>query len=228
MEESLAGQLLLASPALSDPNFERSVVLIGVHSDEGAMGVVLNRPSTVTVGEAAPQLEVTVAESDPVYVGGPVQPTSIVFLAEFLDPSPAGLLVLGRIGFPAADADLDELSEATGRVRVFAGFAGWGEGQLEAEIDQGDWIAQAALPEDVFTDVPRQLWSNVLTRKGGSYVLLARMPEDPSVNGRPARAPRAARPARFSAAAPRRPRRAAGGSDSARRARSGTAATPRP
>jgi putative transcriptional regulator len=182
MEESLAGQLLLASPALQDPNFERTVVLIGVHSEEGAMGVVLNRPSAVTVGEAAPQLEEAVGESDPVYIGGPVQPSSIVFLAEFLDPSPAGLIVLGRIGFPAPDAELEQISEATERVRVFAGFAGWGEGQLEAEIDQGDWIADQAQPEDVFTDDPQQLWSNVLTRKGGSYALLARMPPDPSVN----------------------------------------------
>jgi len=182
MEESLVGQLLLASPTLRDPNFERSVVLIGVHSEEGAMGVVLNRPSEVTVGEAAPQLEQTVDESERVFVGGPVQPGSIVFLAEFLDPEPAGVLVLGRIGFPAPDAELDELSRVTGRVRVFAGFAGWGEGQLEAEIADGDWIAHAALPEDVFSEVPEHLWSDVLTRMGGSYALIARMPTDPSVN----------------------------------------------
>lgn len=182
MDESLAGQLLLASPALLDPNFERTVVLIGVHSADGAMGVVLNRPSQSTIGDAAPQLEEAVGGSDPVYVGGPVQPGSIVFLAEFADPSPAGLIVLGRIGFPAPDADLDELARATDRVRVFAGFAGWGEGQLEAEIERGDWIAQAALPEDVFTDAPEELWSSVLTRKGGSYALIARMPRDPSLN----------------------------------------------
>jgi putative transcriptional regulator len=181
-EETLAGHLLLASPSLRDPNFERTVVLIGMHSDEGAMGVVLNRPSTVTIGDAAPQLEQAVGDTEPVFVGGPVQPSSIVFLAEFLDPSPAGVMVLGRIGFPAPDADIEELSEATDRVRVFAGFAGWGEGQLEAEIEQGDWIAQTALPEDVFTEVPEQLWSRVLTRKGGSYALVARMPPDPSVN----------------------------------------------
>jgi putative transcriptional regulator len=182
MDESLVGQLLLASPALRDPNFERTVVLIGVHSDEGAMGVVLNRPSEVTVGEAAPQLEPTIDESERVFVGGPVQPGSIVFLAEFLDPDPAGVLVLGRIGFPAPDAELEELSQAIARVRVFAGFAGWGEGQLEAEIAEGDWIAQVALPEDVFSELPEDLWSSVLTRKGGSYALLARMPADPSLN----------------------------------------------
>jgi putative transcriptional regulator len=182
MAESLTGQLLLASPTLRDPNFIRTVVLISVHSDEGAMGVVLNRPSAVTVSEAVPQLEDAVAEEEPVYVGGPVQPSSIVFLAEFLDPSPAGLLVLGRIGFPAPDAGIEELTEATARRRVFAGYAGWGEGQLDAEVEEGDWIAHTALPEDVFTELPEELWATVLTRKGGSYALIARMPPDPSVN----------------------------------------------
>jgi putative transcriptional regulator len=157
-------------------------VLVSVHSEEGAMGVVLNRPSAVTVGEAVPQLEQTVAEEEPVFVGGPVQPSSIVFLAEFLDPTPAGLLVLGRIGFPAPDAPIEQLTDATARRRVFAGYAGWGEGQLDAEVQDGDWIAHTALPEDVFTDVPDELWSRVLTRKGGSYALIARMPADPSVN----------------------------------------------
>jgi putative transcriptional regulator len=129
-----------------------------------------------------PQLEEAVTEAEHVYVGGPVQPTSVVFLAEFIDPSPAGLLVLGRIGFPAPDAGIEELIEATGRGRVFAGYAGWGEGQLDAEIEQGDWIAHSALAEDVFTEMPDELWSSVLTRKGGSYALVARMPLDPSVN----------------------------------------------
>src|ERR1700722_17763498 len=111
MVQSLCGQLLLASPALTDPNFRRAVILVGVHSEEGAMGVVLNRPSEVTVSEAVPQLEQTVAEREPVYVGGPVQPSSIVFLAEFLDPTPAGLLVVGRIGFPAPDAGIGGVTE---------------------------------------------------------------------------------------------------------------------
>jgi putative transcriptional regulator len=182
MDESLSGQLLVAAPSLLDPNFRRTVVLVGAHSEEGAMGVVLNRPSEVTVGEAVPQLEQAVGELETVYVGGPVQPSSIVFLAEFLDPSPAGLLVLGRIGFPAPEADIDELAGATARRRVFAGYAGWGEGQLDEELDQGDWIAQLARPEDVFTQDPDELWSKVLARKGGAYALMARMPLDPSVN----------------------------------------------
>src|SRR6266571_5126152 len=107
MEESLAGQLLLAVPNLADPNFARTVVLIGVHSSDGAMGLVLNRPSELTVADAVPELDGAVA-----------------------------------------------------------GFAGWGEGQLEAEMENGDWIPQAALAEDVFTDEPAELWSRVLARKG--------------------------------------------------------------
>jgi putative transcriptional regulator len=182
VDESLAGQLLLASPSLQDPNFSRTVVLVGVHSEEGAMGVVLNRPSRATVGEAVPQLEPAVDELETVYVGGPVQPVSVVCLAEFLDPSYAELIVLGRIGFPKPGTDLGELAQATARKRVFAGYAGWGEGQLDAEIERGDWISDPALPEDVFSDSPLELWSSVLTRKGGSYALLARMPVDPSTN----------------------------------------------
>jgi putative transcriptional regulator len=182
MAESLSGRLLVAAPSLKDPNFRRAVVLIGAHSEEGAMGVVLNRPSKVTVGEAVPALERAAGEAETVFVGGPVQPRSIVFLAEFLDPAPAGLLVLGRIGFPAPEADVDDLSEAIARGRVFAGYAGWGEGQLEEEVENGDWIAQQALPEDVFTEDPEKLWSRVLARKGGAYVLMARMPLDPSLN----------------------------------------------
>lgn len=179
---SLAGRLLLASTTLEDPNFLRTVVLIGMHSAEGALGLVLNRPSTSTVANAVPQLEGMVAEEEPVFVGGPVQSSSIVMLAEFLDPAPAGLLVLGRIGLPAPDASLEELAETTSRRRVYAGYAGWGEGQLDAEVDRGDWIVQDALPEDVFCEQPDGLWSGVLTRKGGRYALLARMPLDPSLN----------------------------------------------
>jgi putative transcriptional regulator len=182
MSESLAGQLLLAAPTLQDPNFARTVVLVGVHNDEGAMGVVLNRPSSSSVGEAVPQLAEIVGEDETVYVGGPVQPSAVVFLAEFLEPSLAGMLVLGRIGFPVPEASVEQLTEATSRTRVFAGHAGWGAGQLDAELSDGDWITHPAEPEDVFCAEPEGLWGRVLRRKGGSYALIARMPLDPSVN----------------------------------------------
>jgi len=179
---SLAGRLVLASTTLQDPNFLRTVVLIGMHSEQGALGLVLNRPSEVTVGEAVPQLEAMMGPTEPVYVGGPVQQGAIVMLAEFTDPGAAGILVLGRIGLPAPDAPLESLEDATARRRVFAGYAGWGEGQLDAELEQGDWITHDPRPEDIFSEAPGELWSEVLTRKGGKYALIARMPLDPSVN----------------------------------------------
>jgi putative transcriptional regulator len=182
MEDSLAGRLLIAAPSLQDPNFMRTVVLIGVHSDEGAMGVVLNRPSGSTVGEAVPQLADAVGAEQAVFLGGPVQQGAVVCLAEFLDPEPAALLVLGRIGFPAPEAELEELAETTCRGRVYAGYAGWGEGQLDAELAGGDWIALDGQPQDVFTEEPDSLWSEVLRRNGGRYAMIARMPVDPSVN----------------------------------------------
>jgi putative transcriptional regulator len=180
--ESLRGQLLLAAPALTDPNFQRTVVLIGEHNADGALGVVLNRPSPLTVAQAVPALGDAVDGDGAVYVGGPVAPNSIMFLAEFLEPSYAALLVFGRIGLLSSQAEIDELPSATERGRVFAGHAGWGPGQLDAEFDNGDWIAEPARPQDVFTDDPDGLWGAVLTRKGGRFSLLARMPPDPSVN----------------------------------------------
>jgi putative transcriptional regulator len=180
--ESLAGRLLVASTTLQDANFARTVVLIGLHNEDGALGLVLNRPSTSTVASAVPQLGELLDEEDQVFVGGPVQGSSIVMLAEFDDPAAAGLLVLGRIGLPAPDASLEQLAAATARRRAYAGYAGWSQGQLDAEVGAGDWIAHDALPDDVFSTEPEQLWSSVLTRKGGRYALLARMPLDPSLN----------------------------------------------
>jgi putative transcriptional regulator len=158
------------------------VVLIGMHSEQGALGLVLNRPSTITVGEAVPSLGQMMGEDEQVYVGGPVQPGAIVMLAEFLDPAAAGVLVSGRIGLPAPDAPLETLEDATARRRVYAGYAGWGEGQLDAEFEHGDWIEMDPQPQDIFSESPGELWREVLTRKGGKYALIARMPLDPSVN----------------------------------------------
>jgi putative transcriptional regulator len=180
--DSLQGQLLIASPALEDPNFRRTVVLVTAHSDEGAVGVVLNRPSQTTVEEAVPQLG-TVAEGDEiVYVGGPVNPAGVAVLAEFDEPDEAGVHVLDDIGFVDLEQALEGAPPSLRRRRVFAGVAGWGEGQLEDELERDDWILEPALTEDVFAADAVDLWAAVLRRKGGAYALVARMPEDPSMN----------------------------------------------
>lgn len=179
---SLKGQLLLASSDLFDPNFRRAVVLVTAHSDEGAMGLVLNRPSEATVAEAVPALADVVPEDSVVHAGGPVEPGAVVVLAEFEDPGAAAALVFADVGFMAAEADTAMLPLETRRTRVFAGYAGWGPGQLEAELEAEGWIVEPARREDVFFDVVEDLWSEVLRRKGGPYALLATMPPDPSMN----------------------------------------------
>jgi len=180
--ESLRAQLLVASPQLMDPNFARTVVLITEHNDDGAMGIILNRPATTTVTDAAPELEDLVEPGEDVFVGGPVQPSSVIVLAEWEDFDKVTVPVFDGIGFVGADADPDELGRTVSRARVFAGFAGWSPGQLEMELERDDWILEPALPEDVFAADPEQLWSDVLERKGGEYALVARMPLDPSLN----------------------------------------------
>jgi putative transcriptional regulator len=178
---SLKGHLLVAGPALVDPNFRRSVVLVGDHGEEGALGVILNRASDSTVDEAVPELAALVDGATPVHVGGPVQPSAIVVLAEFAEPDRAEALVLEDIGFLPAEIDPDVLGELR-RARVFAGYAGWGPGQLDDELNEGSWIVEPADPEDVFTADPEELWSDVLRRKGGPFSVLALMPPDPSLN----------------------------------------------
>jgi putative transcriptional regulator len=164
-----------------DPNFWRTVVLIVEHSDEGALGLVLNRPSETTVGEAVSELEQLLEADDPLYVGGPVQPSALIVLAEFDQPREAALIAFEDVGVLASGAQEDpELSVRRGR--AFVGHAGWAPGQLDDEVDRGDWILEPARSEDAFTGAPLELWSRVLTRKGGSYALVARMPPDPSVN----------------------------------------------
>jgi putative transcriptional regulator len=179
--DSLKGQLLIAGPNLFDPNFRRTVVLVAEHNEEGALGVVLNRPSEVTVAQAASALLPLVEPEDLLYVGGPVQPQAAVVLAEFEDPEAAGLVAFGSIGFLVGDIQPDVVTGIR-RARVFAGYAGWGEGQLEQEIEEDSWILDPALPEDVFTEDPEGLWSGVLRRKGRRYELLSTMPFDPSLN----------------------------------------------
>ena len=179
--DSLKGQLLVAGPSLLDPNFWRTVVLVGEHSEEGALGVVLNRASETEVTDALPELAGLADAMGSVHVGGPVQPSAIVVLAEFVEPDRAPTLVLDSVGFLPSEVDPDALGELR-HARVFAGYAGWGPGQLDEELEEGSWIVEPALPEDVFTDDPDGLWSDVLRRKGGPYGVLAAMPPDPSLN----------------------------------------------
>lgn len=178
--EDLKGQLLVAGGGLLDPNFRQAVVMVAEHGAEGALGVVLNRPLEVPAAEAGPELEAIVTPGDSLFSGGPVQPQAAVIVAEFESPDANDEIVFGRVGLlghidPAAGARVR-------RARVYAGYAGWGPGQLERELADSSWIVEPALPEDVFTTEPSALWRTVLQRKGSRYAMLSLMPFDPSTN----------------------------------------------
>ena len=178
--DSLQGKLIVSSPALIDPNFRKTVVLIAHHDEDGAMGLVLSRPSDVAALEAVPLLTGLPGASGPVFVGGPVQPEAFMVLAEFDDVEEAAAPIMGHLGFMPADAEPDE--HAIRRLRLFAGDSGWRSGQLEAELDEGSWIVVDAIADDAFADDPDELWRSVLQRKGHGFELMENMPYDPGLN----------------------------------------------
>jgi putative transcriptional regulator len=181
--ESARGQLLIAGPRLTDPNFWRTVVLVVDHNDDGAFGLVLNRPSETSVGEAVPELDELIDPDELLFIGGPVQPSTVITLGRFTDVSNAALEAFEDIGvLGTGGPPIEEMAQHVQAARAFVGHSGWGPGQLDSELEREDWILEPARREDVFSASPRELWSAVLTRKGGSYALVARMPMDPSLN----------------------------------------------
>lgn len=180
MEDFLQGKLIVSSPSLIDPNFRKTVVLIAHHDEEGALGLVLSRPSDVAAVDAVPVLDGLPGADDPVFVGGPVQPDAFMVLAEFEDVEEAAAPIMDGVGFMPADAEPAEL--AIKRLRLFAGYSGWGSGQLESELEEDSWIVVDAAAEDAFADDPDVLWRTVLQRKGGPFSLMENMPYDPGLN----------------------------------------------
>ncbi|MDE0898464.1 MAG: YqgE/AlgH family protein [Longimicrobiales bacterium] len=179
--ENLRGSLLISSGGLHDPNFRHTVVLVGEHNSEGSLGVVLNRTLGISVQNALPTLSDLVPPGESLFEGGPVQPGSPVLLAEFKTPESADILVFGSVGFLVGQVQSD-IEPSIVRARVFAGYSGWGPGQLEAEMAAESWIIESALEDDVFTTAPDLLWSSVLKRKGPAYRQLSLTPYDPSMN----------------------------------------------
>jgi putative transcriptional regulator len=180
--ESLRGQLLIAGATLPDPNFARTVVLICQHSEEGALGLILNRPGELVVGDVAPELSDLTGAHAVIDSGGPVQPDALLVLGEFEDASYAGMPVIGKVGLMGESREISDLVGVTHRARAFAGYAGWGPGQLDAELERDDWFVAPAGIDDIFDPDADELWSRVLNRKGGHFRVVARMPIDPSVN----------------------------------------------
>lgn len=183
--ESLAGRLLVATPALEDPNFDRTVVLLLQHDDvDGAMGLVLNRPSGLPLEEELGDWGALAAPPDEVFVGGPVQPEVAIALG-WLDSHatvPEGVQpVMDRMGVVDLRRSPDEVPGLLA-VRVFAGYAGWAAGQVEQEIAEGAWFTLDADPWDPATADPDELWREVFKRQSDRLRLLATYPDDPSLN----------------------------------------------
>lgn len=181
---SQRGKLLVATPALDDPNFFRTVVLIVEHSADGAAGVVLNRPSGSQLEGPLVEWASAAAEPAVVFVGGPVQQDAAVCLgAAAPGGEPPGFKpFLGRLGTLDLTLGPDDVVPHIDRLRVFAGYAGWGGGQLEDEIDEGAWFVLDADPEDALSASPDRLWRFVLRRQGGDLALVSNFPDDPSLN----------------------------------------------
>ena len=179
--DPLGGKLLVATPRLLDPNFFRAVLLICEHSEAGAIGLVLNRPTTLEVVDHLPAWAPQVTEPAVVFEGGPVQRETAIGLAG----SDAGIAIPGwnpvtdRVGMFDLSA---ENSTDLAHLRVFAGYAGWTGGQLEAEIVTGSWFVFDSTPEDPFLADAESLWTDVLSRQDGSIAMFAHFPDDPSLN----------------------------------------------
>jgi putative transcriptional regulator len=184
--ESTRGRLLVATPLLGDPNFERTVIFMLEDNEEGALGLVLNRPSPLDVTEPLPDWSRLVATPSVVFVGGPVSRSSVIALAVREPthelPEDAWTEVDGIVGVLDLTADADLIGGGVAEVRVFAGYAGWGEGQLAGEIAEGAWFVVDAVAADTFTDQPELLWRDVLRRQPDPLRQFANYPPDVSVN----------------------------------------------
>ncbi|MFL6155741.1 MAG: YqgE/AlgH family protein [Marmoricola sp.] len=183
--EPVAGSLLVAAPTLHDPNFARTIVLLLDAGHDGALGVVLNRPSEVEVAEVlAPWAEI-VSGPDVLFAGGPVETDSALAVADVGDSEeePVGWRrVFSSTGLVDLDTPVELMVEAVSALRIFAGYAGWSAGQLEGEIAEGAWYVVPAESRDVFRPDPAGLWAEVLRRQGGQLAMLATMPAEPGLN----------------------------------------------
>ncbi|NUS73462.1 MAG: hypothetical protein HOQ05_08675 [Corynebacteriales bacterium] len=182
---SLTGQLLVAAPALQDPNFERAVVYVIAHDSDGAYGVVLNRATELPIRDVLPDGECAAASPDVVFEGGPVEPNGAICLARLAPGALAPKIyepVSGPVGTLDLRAGLGDAHVSLSALRVFSGYAGWAPEQLRDEIQLGAWIVIDALPGDPFVDNPEDLWSMVLRRQSGLLAAIAHFPPDPVLN----------------------------------------------
>ena len=180
------GRLLVATPALVYPNFAHSVVLLLGHDDDGTLGVVINRPTSVAVASVLPDWAGSVAPPEVLFEGGPVSTDAALAVAavpETDGPEPIGFRRLfGTVGIIDLDTPREVLAPAMTGLRIFAGYSGWGSGQLDAEIAEGSWYVVDFTPSDVFAATPTRLWHTVLRRQPRELAWISTRPVDPDQN----------------------------------------------
>ncbi len=177
------GVLLVAEPALLDPNFRRAVVLLCDHDAAGSFGLILNRPTEFRLPDV---LDAPVGLEHALWFGGPVQTDTLHYLHAYADDLDHAVPVLDGVGW---GGPFDEVARGLrsgafdgGEVRFFVGYAGWGEDQLEAEVEDGGWIVLPASAAQVFGADPAALWRETMRALGGEYALLSTYPDDPQMN----------------------------------------------
>jgi putative transcriptional regulator len=185
--DTTARRLLVSVPTLDDPNFFRSVVFVIEHTSEGAVGLVLNQPTDARLVDALPDWAELAAAPAVAFVGGPVQQhDAVIGLARVarVEESDAWQPLLGRVGTIDLGRSPSDVRGDVEAVRVFAGYSGWGPGQLDRELDHGGWFVVDAWPDDLLTPDPAGLWRSVLRRQGGDLAVSANYPlgEGPVVN----------------------------------------------
>ena len=176
--ESLKGKLLLANGSLYGPVFRQTVILMADHDEDGALGYVLNQPTPMIIDREDSATHLAIVD-DTVFSGGPVQQGMLSVLAVFESPEDSLRLIFDSVGFLALDSPT---SSAVLRARVFAGYSGWGPGQLESELEEGSWVITTPTTDLVFETEPEDMWKEALRRMGGEYALMATMPYDPGMN----------------------------------------------
>ncbi len=185
MPDSFAGRLLVATPNIEEPNFWRAVVLLCAHDGDGAFGLVLNHPMAgEAIASHLPEWEASAVAPAVLFRGGPVSTTSVFAMAtgDDLPVDRWGLRVSPGLGLIDPGKGPAHFAGRLGRVRFFAGYAGWGAGQLEGEIANHGWFIVAALPDDPFHPEPADLWRVVLRRQGGELARYATHPLHPGAN----------------------------------------------
>lgn len=185
-EDPAPGRLLVATPALVDPNFAHTVVLLLDHDTDGTLGVVLNRPSPISVSAVLPDWSSSVDPPEVLFEGGPVSTDAALAVAcvpQIGASEPIGFRRLfGLTGIIDLDTPPEVLAPAMTRLRIFAGYAGWGSGQLEEEIAEGSWYVVDSSTHDIFHADPSRLWSSVLRRQPGELAWVSTKPTDPTLN----------------------------------------------